>query len=105
MIEMREMGWLCMHAASNVVGTIADHNLRIMRLSIANARRSFECAAQLAAAKTGAEVMELSSAYWRVQLNVLRGCFDNRLDLACKMTTDATGPFRSRAIAPTRVIL
>ena len=105
MIEMREMGWLCMLAASNVVGTIADHNLRSMKLSIANARRSFECAAQLAAAETGAEVMELSSAHWQNQLNVLRGCFDNRLDLACKLTMDAAGPFRSRAIVPTCVIL
>ena len=63
MMATMEMGRLCMHAASKVVGTIADHNLKSMKLSVASTLRSFEYAAQLAGAKTGAEVMELSSAH------------------------------------------
>ena len=105
MMETREMGRLCMHAASNVVGTIADHNLKSMRLSIANTLRSFEYAAQLAGAKTGAEVMELSSAHCLDQLNVLRCCFDDIVDLVCKTTTDAARPFRPHAIVSSCVIL
>ena len=105
MMATMEMGRLCMHAASKVVGTIADHNLKTVKLSVANTLRSFEYVAQLAGAKTGAEVMELSSAHCLNQLNVLRCSFGNRLDLVCKMTTDAAGPFRSRAVVPTCVIL
>jgi hypothetical protein len=76
-----------------------------MKLSIANTMRSFEYAAQLSRAKTGAEVMELSSAHYLSQLNVLRSCFDNHVDLVCKTTTDAAGPFRSNAVVSSCVIL
>ena len=105
MMETREIGRLCMHAASNVVGTITDHNLNSMKLSIANTRRSFEYAAQLARAKTGAEVMELSSAHCLNQLNVMRCCRDRLVDLICKTTTDAARPFRSYAVVSSCVIL
>ena len=66
MMETREMS-IYTHAASNVVGTIADHNLESMKLSIVNT------------------LMDLSSAHSLNQLNVLRCCFDNLLDLVCKM--------------------
>src|SRR4051812_27660941 len=105
MTETREMGRLCMHAARNVVGTIAGHNLKSMKLSIAHTMRSFEYAAQLARAKTAAEVMELSSAHYLSQLNVVRSCFDNHIDLVCKTTTDAAAPFKSNAVVSSCVIL
>ena len=105
MIETREMGRLYMHAASNVVVTIADHNLNSMKLSIADTLRSFEYAAQLACAKTGAEVMELSSAHCLNQLNIMRCCRDSLVDLLCKTTTDAAEPFKSHAVVSSCVIL
>jgi hypothetical protein len=105
MMQTGEMGRLCMHAASNVVGTIADHNLKNMKLSIDNTLRSLEYAAQLAGAKTGAEVMEFSSAHYLEQLNVLRCCFENLADLVCKTTTGAAKPFRSHAVVSSCVIL
>jgi hypothetical protein len=75
-----------------------------LKLSSASTLRSFEYAAQLAGAKTGAEVMELSSAHCQNRLNVLRAFFDNLLDLVCKMTTVAAGPFRSGVIVSICVI-
>lgn len=105
MMHTVEMGRLWLHAASNVVGTIADHNLKNMKLCIDNTLRSLEHAAQLAGAKTGAEVMEFSSAHYLDQLNVLRCCFDNLVDLVCKTTTGAAGPFRPHAVVSSCVIL
>ena len=105
MMESREMGRLCMQSASNVVGTVADHNLKSLNLSIASTLRSFEYVLQLARAKTGAEVMELSSAHYLNQLNVMRCCRDRLLDLICKTTTDAARPFRSHAVVSSCVIL
>jgi len=105
MMQTREMRRLCMHAASNVVGTIADHNLKNMKLSIDSTLRSLEYAAQLAGAKTGVEVMEFSRAHYLDQSNVMRCCFENLADLVCKTTTDAARPFRPHAIVSSCVIL
>jgi len=73
-METREIGRLCMNAMSNVAGTIADHNLKSMRLSGDSTLRSFEYMTQLAGARTGLDVIELSGAHCRNQLNVL-GCY------------------------------
>ena len=105
MMKSREMRRLCMQSASNVIGTVADHNIKSMKLSIASTLRSFEYALQLARAKTAAEVMELSSAHYLNQLNVMRCCRGRLVDLICKMTTDAAGPFRSHAVVSSCVIL
>jgi hypothetical protein len=76
-----------------------------MKLSVASTLTSFEYAAQLARAKTGAEFMELSSAHCLNQLNVMRWCCDSLVDLMCKTATDAARPFRSHAVVSSCVIL
>jgi hypothetical protein len=58
MVRTSETGRLCMNAASNVVGTIADHNFKSMKLSADSTVRSCEYVAQLAGAKTGLELLE-----------------------------------------------
>jgi len=105
MMETREMSRLYMNAASNVAGTIADHNRKSMTLSSASALRSCEYIAQLAGAKTASEVIEFSGAHYRNQLNLLGGYADNLVGLVCKMPKDVAEPFRTRAIVASCVIL
>ena len=102
---IREIGRLCMNAASNVAGTIADHSLKSMRLSSDSTLRSFEYMTQLASAKTGRDVLELSGAHCRNHLNVLSCHSGNLVDLVCKMPKDVAEPFRTRAIVASCVIL
>jgi hypothetical protein len=79
------MGRSYMNAAGNAVATIADHNRKSMKLSAASALGSFKYLAQLAGAKTGIEVIELSAAHYRNQLNPLGEHTDNLVDLVRKM--------------------
>jgi hypothetical protein len=105
MIMTSEIRRLCMNAASNVAATIADHNLKSMKLSGASTLRSLEYMAQLAGAKTGLEVVALSGAHCRNQLNVT-GCYTGDLIyLVCKMPKDVAEPFRTRAVAASRVVV
>ena len=105
MMETREIGRLCMNAMSNVAGTIADHNLKSMRLSGDSTLRSFEYMTQLAGARTGLDVIELLGAHCRNQLNVL-GCYTGDLvDLVWRMPRDVAEPFRTRAVVASCVIL
>jgi hypothetical protein len=85
MIKTSGMGRSYAKTASNVAGTVADHNRKCMTLSSASALRSFEYISQLAGAKTGPEVIEFSGAHYRNQLNVLGGYTDTLFELACKM--------------------
>ncbi len=103
MMETGEIGRLCMNAASNVAGTIANHNLKSMRLMGDSALRSFEYLTQLAA-KTGLDVIQLSGAHYRNQLNLLGCCNGNLVDLVCEMRKDVTEPFRTRAVVASCVI-
>lgn len=97
MTETREMSRLYMEATSNVVGAVADHNLKSMKLSGASALGSFEYCAQLAGAKTGMEVIEFSGAYYRNQLNALADRTDNLIDLARKMRRMCLDPSEREA--------
>ena len=98
MTKTSEMGRLCMNAASNVAGTIADHNLKSMKLSGDSTRRALEYVAQLAGAKTALEMIELSGTHFRSQLKVL-GCRTGNLTaLVYKMPSDVAEPFRTRPV-------
>ena len=48
---------MCMYAADNVAGPIADHNLKSMKLSGDSTQRSLEYQAKPANAKTGLELI------------------------------------------------
>lgn len=85
MMETRDISRLYMKTASTAVETIADYNLKSMKLASASALRSFEYLAQLAGAKTGMEVIEFSAAHYRNRLNALGDRTDNLVDLARKM--------------------
>jgi hypothetical protein len=85
MMETREIGRLYMKAAGNAVATIADHNLKSMKVSGASALRSFEYLAKLAGAKTGIEAIEFSGAHYRHQLNALDDYADCLVDFARKI--------------------
>src|SRR3954463_15241318 len=80
MMESREMSRLYLQSARNVVGVVADHAVKSLNLSIASTLSSFEYALQLARAKSGREVMELSAAHYLNQLNVMRCSHDCHLD-------------------------
>jgi len=98
MTKASEMGRLCMNAASNVAGTLAEHNLKSMKLSSNGTRRALEYVAQLVGAKTAREVIELSGAHCRGQLNVL-GCHTgNLIALVYKIPSDVAQPFRARPV-------
>jgi hypothetical protein len=84
MMEAREMGRLYMNVINNVAGTIADYNLKSVKLSSASAMRSFEYASRLAGSRTALEMIECSGAHYRNQLNVLGGYADDLVDLASK---------------------
>jgi hypothetical protein len=87
-----------MNAASNVAGTLAEHNLKSMKLSSNGTRRALEYVAQLVGAKTAREVIELSGAHCRGQLNVL-GCHTgNLIALVYKIPSDVAQPFRARPV-------
>jgi hypothetical protein len=100
MTKTSELGRLCMNAASNVAGAIADHYLKNMQLSGDNALRSFEYMARLAGATTGLEAIELSGAHYRRQLNVLDCYTGNLIALVCKMSSELVEPFKARALEP-----
>lgn len=105
MMESREMARSCMNAASNVAGSIADHNVKNIELSSASTLKLFEYIIKLVSAKTGPEVIELSSAHRRNQLTVLGSYHNNLVDLFCKMPNDVAEPFKARAVLATCVIL
>jgi len=105
MMEAREIGRLGMNVASNVAGSIVDHNLKSMRLSDDMLLMSFEYITQLAGAKTGRDVIELSSAHCRNQLNVMSCYTSNLLDLVCKLPRVVAEPVRTRAVVASCVIL
>jgi hypothetical protein len=100
-----EMGRLCLESASRGARTVADHNQRNMKLSSDNALMSFVYMTQLADAKTGLQVIALSSAHCHNQLNVLSGYGDHLVDLICKMPKDAAEPFRTEAVVTSCVVL
>jgi hypothetical protein len=85
MMEARDMSRLYIKAAGNVARTIADHNLKSMKLSGTSALRSLEYVSRLAVSKTGLEMIECSGVHYRSQLNVLGGYTDDLVDLASKM--------------------
>jgi hypothetical protein len=105
MMESREMSRLYLQSARNVVGVVADHAVKSLNLSIASTLSSFEYALQLARAKSGREVMELSAAHYLNQLNVMRCSHDCHLDFICKTATDVARPFRPHIVVSTCVIL
>jgi hypothetical protein len=84
MMEAREMGRLYMKVINNVAGTIADYNLKSMKLSSASALSSFEYVSRLTGSRTALEMIECSGAHYRNQLNVLGGYADDLVDLASK---------------------
>ncbi|MGA7998519.1 MAG: hypothetical protein WCA28_26965 [Bradyrhizobium sp.] len=85
MIKTNETGGMCMNAASNVAGPIAYHNPKSMKLSGDSTQRSLEHTAKPADAKTGLEVIGLSGAHCRDQLNIIGCCTGNLIDPVCKM--------------------
>jgi hypothetical protein len=78
MMEARQMGRLYTKVINNVAGSIADYNLKSMKLSSASALSSFEYVSRLTGSRTALEmissvrvpIIEINLTYWAAMLTI-----------------------------------
>jgi phasin len=83
---------------SSVMKGSADYRLKLIEMARTNANAAFDFAAQLAAAKSPAQVVELSQQHASRQVEVVTAQLKELTSLAEKVASDTAEPIRSNLI-------